>query len=80
MTTRLAIFSDLHGNSAATEAVQAAIDAERPEALYCLGDLVGYGACPNETVTLIRERGIPTNMGNYECLARPAPVFSPQRH
>ena len=66
MTTRIAIFSDLHGNSAATEAVLAAIDAEKPDAVYCLGDLVGYGARPNETIALIRERGIPTIMGNYD--------------
>jgi putative phosphoesterase len=66
MTTRIAIFSDLHGNSAATEAVLAAIDAEAPDAIYNLGDLVGYGARPNETIALIRERGIPTIMGNYD--------------
>jgi putative phosphoesterase len=66
MTARIAIFSDLHGNSAATEAALAAIDAERPDAVYCLGDLVGYGARPNETIALIRERGIPTIMGNYD--------------
>ena len=66
MTTRIAIFSDLHGNSAATEAVLAAIDAEAPDAVYNLGDLVGYGAKPNETISLIRERGIPTIMGNYD--------------
>ena len=66
MTTRIAIFSDLHGNSAATEAVLAAIDAEAPDAIYSLGDLVGYGAKPNETIDLIRERGIPTIMGNYD--------------
>ena len=66
MTARIAIFSDLHGNHAATGAVLAAIDAERPDAVYCLGDLVGYGGCPNETVALIQERGIPTIMGNYD--------------
>jgi len=66
MTTRIAIFSDLHGNSAATEAVLSAIDAENPDAIYCLGDLVGYGARPNETIALVRERGIPTIMGNYD--------------
>lgn len=66
MTTRIAIFSDLHGNSTATEAVLAAIDAESPNAVYNLGDLVGYGARPNETIALIRERGIPTIMGNYD--------------
>lgn len=66
MTTRIAIFSDLHGNSAATAAVLAAIDADAPDAVYNLGDLVGYGAKPNETISLIRERGIPTIMGNYD--------------
>ncbi len=66
MTMRIAIFGDLHGNSVATEAVLAAIDADGPDAVYCLGDLVGYGACPNETIELIRERAIPTVMGNYD--------------
>lgn len=66
MTIRLAIFSDMHGNSAATAAVLEAIDAEAPDAMYCLGDLVGYGARPNETITLIRERRIPAVMGNYD--------------
>jgi putative phosphoesterase len=66
MTTRIAIFSDLHGNSAATEAILAAIEAEQSDAIYNLGDLVGYGARPNETIALIRERGIPTIMGNYD--------------
>src|SRR3954470_22033279 len=66
MTARIAIFSDMHGNSAATEAILAAIDAAQPDATYNLGDLVGYGARPNETIALIRERGIPTIMGNYD--------------
>lgn len=66
MTTRIAVFSDLHGNSAATTAVLAAIDAETPDAVYCLGDLVGYGARPNETIDLVRERAIPTVIGNYD--------------
>lgn len=66
MAMRIAIFSDLHGNSAATAATLAAIDAQAPDAIYCLGDLVGYGACPNETIEIIREREIPTIMGNYD--------------
>ena len=44
--TMLAILSDLHGNSAATEAVLADIDAQAPDEVICLGDLVGYGAVP----------------------------------
>lgn len=65
-TTRIAIFGDLHGNQAATEAVLAAIDREQPDAVSCLGDLVGYGARPNETIDLVRLRAIPTIMGNYD--------------
>jgi putative phosphoesterase len=63
---RLAIFSDIHANLHALEAVLRDIDAQRPDAVYCLGDLVGYGAYPNEVIVLIRERGIPTIMGNYD--------------
>jgi putative phosphoesterase len=63
---RIAILSDLHGNRAATEAVLNAIEAEALDAVYCLGDLVGYGAFPNETIAMIRERAIPTIMGNYD--------------
>ena len=66
MATRIAIFSDLHGNSAATAATLAAIDEAAPDAVYCLGDLVGYGARPNETIELVRARGIPTIIGNYD--------------
>ena len=66
MTSRIAILSDLHGNSAATSAVLADIDSVKPDAVYCLGDLVGYGARPNEVIDLIRARGIPTIVGNYD--------------
>lgn len=66
MTGRIAILSDMHSNSAATEAILAAVDAEHPDAVYTLGDLVGYGAKPNETISLIRARNIPTIMGNYD--------------
>lgn len=63
---RVALLSDMHGNSAATEAVLAEIDAASPDEIICLGDLVGYGARPNEVIDLIRERAIPTIMGNYD--------------
>lgn len=63
---RIALLSDMHGNSAATETVLAAIDAAQPDEVICLGDLVGYGARPNEVIDLVRERGIPTIMGNYD--------------
>jgi predicted phosphodiesterase len=46
---RLAIFGDVHGNLPALEATLADIAQQKPDAVYCLGDLVGYGASPNET-------------------------------
>jgi putative phosphoesterase len=63
---RIALLSDMHGNSAATEVVLADIDAAASDETICLGDLVGYGARPNEVIDLVRERGIPTIMGNYD--------------
>ncbi|MBI2907965.1 MAG: metallophosphoesterase family protein [Chloroflexi bacterium] len=63
---RIATFSDVHSNRHALEAVLGEIDKHRPDRVYCLGDLVGYGAYPNEVIELIRQRNIPTVMGNYD--------------
>lgn len=63
---RIAILSDIHGNKHALEAVLADSDEQEVKQVYCLGDLVGYGAFPNEVIDLIRRRGIPTVMGNYD--------------
>lgn len=62
----ITIFGDIHGNLPALEAVFRDMDARGLANLYCLGDLVGYGTFPNEVVELIRARGIPTLMGNYD--------------
>lgn len=63
---RIALFSDVHGNLRALEAALAGIDASGMAEVYCLGDLVGYGAEPAEVVALIRSRGIPVVRGNYD--------------
>jgi putative phosphoesterase len=60
------IFGDIHANLPALTAVLADIEARRLDNLYCLGDLVGYGTFPNEVIATIRERAIPTIMGNYD--------------
>src|SRR3954449_1604721 len=49
---RVAICSDIHGNRQAFEAVIAAAEADGAEELWCLGDLVGYGADPDTCVAL----------------------------
>ena len=63
---RLAIFSDIHGNLPALEAVLDDVHGQSFDGVYCLGDLVGYGASPNEVTERIRNEGISTVMGNYD--------------
>jgi putative phosphoesterase len=63
---RVAVITDIHGNLAALEATLAWIDGEGIERIYCGGDLVGYGAYPNDVCALIEEQQIPTIYGNYD--------------
>jgi predicted phosphodiesterase len=64
---RLALISDIHANLPALEAVLGDIAARGDcAATYHLGDLVGYAPWPDETVALLRERGIPGISGNYD--------------
>lgn len=63
---RIALFSDIHANLPALEACIESIKQQRVDAVYCLGDLVGYNVWPNEVVNLIRSSGIPTIAGNYD--------------
>ncbi len=63
---RIAVISDIHGNLAALESVLASIRNTGADKVICLGDIVGYGARPNECVDLIKDRKIPTVMGNHD--------------
>jgi diadenosine tetraphosphatase ApaH/serine/threonine PP2A family protein phosphatase len=66
---RVAVISDIHGNLHALEAVLAEVDAEQPDAVWCLGDLVGYGPHPNECCDLVRERASIVLCGNHDLAA-----------
>jgi putative phosphoesterase len=63
---RAAIITDIHANLPALEAVLEAAERSGVTAVYCGGDLVGYGPHPNEVCALIEERGVPTVYGNYD--------------
>jgi putative phosphoesterase len=63
---KIALFSDIHANLPALEACFECIEEQKPDAVYCLGDLVGYNVWPNEVINEIRKRGIPTLAGNYD--------------
>jgi predicted phosphodiesterase len=63
---RVAVISDIHGNAPALDAVLADVDVQAPDAIWCLGDLVGYGAQPNECVRTVRERADVCLLGNHD--------------
>lgn len=61
---RYAVFSDVHGNHPALQAVlRAARGADR---LLCCGDIVGYGAEPGACIQTLREAGVETVAGNHD--------------
>ncbi len=64
---RVAVVSDIHGNLPALEAVLADIDDDLDaEEIWCLGDVVGYGAEPDGCTELIRERSDVCLVGNHD--------------
>ncbi len=62
---RYAIFSDVHSNLEALTTFFDLIDQDDLIPI-CLGDIAGYGANPNECLQMIRERSIPTVIGNHD--------------
>ena len=59
----LGLISDVHANVLALEAVIAELKRQGAESIVCLGDLVGYGPSPNETLELIRQEGVLCALG-----------------
>ena len=67
---RVAVLSDIHGNRHAFQAVLADVRTTDPEEVWCLGDLVGYGADPDECVRLAREHADVCLLGNHDMAVR----------
>lgn len=64
---RYALISDIHANLHALDAVLADITARGDvDAIYHLGDLVGYSSNPNEVIARLREHGVAGIAGNYD--------------
>jgi predicted phosphodiesterase len=63
---RVAVISDVHGNLQALEAVLEQAGATGFDELWCLGDIVGYGARPRECLALVRERSAICLGGNHD--------------
>jgi predicted phosphodiesterase len=63
---RVAVISDIHANLPALEAVLEEIEALAPDEIWCLGDVVGYGAQPDECTEAVRERCDLCLVGNHD--------------
>ncbi|KAA6439682.1 metallophosphoesterase family protein [Dyadobacter flavalbus] len=63
---KIALFSDIHANLPAFEAVLEDLKKKKPDAVYCLGDLIGYNVWPNQVIGHIRKRRIATIAGNHD--------------
>ena len=66
---RVAVISDVHANEQALLAVLEEIDAWEPEAIWCLGDVVGYGPAPNRCCQIVAERADVCLIGNHDLVA-----------
>lgn len=63
---KIALFSDVHANLPAFEAFLADVERQQVDAIYCLGDLIGYNIWPNEVINELRSRGIAAITGNHD--------------
>src|SRR5437763_14627908 len=63
---KVAVISDIHGNRQAIEATTEAVAASEAAELWCLGDLVGYGADPDVCVELARQHAAVCLAGNHD--------------
>jgi predicted phosphodiesterase len=66
---KIALISDIHANIEALEAVLADIETQKVEEVLCLGDIVGYGANPNECIDLVRKTCSLVLLGNHDAAA-----------
>jgi predicted phosphodiesterase len=66
---KYAIISDIHSNLEALQKALAIIDEKKVDEIICLGDVVGYGANPNECADIIRSRCSTVVLGNHDAAA-----------
>jgi predicted phosphodiesterase len=63
---RIAVISDIHSNLPALRAVLGDVEAQHPDRIWCLGDLVGYGAMPDRCTELVSDRADLCLAGNHD--------------
>jgi len=63
---KVALIGDVHANVSALEAVLQHAHGQRVEAIWNVGDFVGYGASPNEVIQRLRQEHAVSIVGNYD--------------
>jgi putative phosphoesterase len=63
---KYAVISDIHSNLEALHKAMSIIDEKKVDEVICLGDVVGYGASPNECVQIVRSRCSAVVLGNHD--------------
>lgn len=66
---KAAVISDIHANLHALDAVLGEIDDAEVDEIWCLGDVVGYGAYPDECVMALKDRCSVFLLGNHDLAA-----------
>jgi len=66
---KTAIIADIHSNLEALQAVLKEIKKLKIKEIYCAGDIVGYGANPNECIELVKKYKIKSVIGNHDLCA-----------
>jgi predicted phosphodiesterase len=61
-----AVISDIHSNIEALESVMREIDDRGITEVFCLGDIIGYGANPRECLDVVNERCVAAVCGNHD--------------
>jgi diadenosine tetraphosphatase ApaH/serine/threonine PP2A family protein phosphatase len=74
---KIGIISDIHSNLEALEVMLKRLASEKAERIFCLGDIVGYGANPNECIERVREICPVTILGNHDaaCTGHTSPEY-----
>lgn len=63
---KIAIFSDVHSNIGALQAVINDIYRRGYDQIFCLGDIVGYGSHPKDCLDIVKEKCDEIILGNHE--------------
>src|SRR3990172_6147838 len=74
---KLAVISDIHSNLPALERTLDFLQQSKIDRVVCLGDIVGYGAQPNECIELVQQSCSHVVLGNHDAVAT---GFLPLRH